>query len=261
MTTTTHQPICFVDTETDGLHHGKQAWEVAIIRRDYTDSRGAGGAFTETTLHAMLPLPSMRTSDPYALQVGGFWDRHPTGRRLSGKPPVPTGTSLESSRTVAESVFRLTFDAHLVGVNPAFDVEVLGSLLRGEGLIPRWDYHLGDLVAQTAGYVQGIIKANADGIHPKRYSTELAAAATLPWKSDQLAAAIGVEPAAEHERHTALGDAKWARRWHDVLTGHTAPEAGLCDECHEVVGDFYGTTILCPSCHHDAVRSGWEPTA
>ena len=34
----------------------------------------------------------------------------------------------------------------------------------------------------------------------------------------QLAAAIGVPPAAAAERHTALGDARWAARWFDALT-------------------------------------------
>jgi hypothetical protein len=27
-------PLCFVDTETTGVHPGRRAWEVAIIRRD-----------------------------------------------------------------------------------------------------------------------------------------------------------------------------------------------------------------------------------
>ena len=27
-------PLVFIDTETDGLHPGRKAWEIALIRRD-----------------------------------------------------------------------------------------------------------------------------------------------------------------------------------------------------------------------------------
>lgn len=27
-------PLCFLDTETDGLHDDRQVWEVAAVRRD-----------------------------------------------------------------------------------------------------------------------------------------------------------------------------------------------------------------------------------
>lgn len=28
-------PLVFIDTETDGLHPGRKAWEIALIRRDH----------------------------------------------------------------------------------------------------------------------------------------------------------------------------------------------------------------------------------
>jgi len=40
-----------------------------------------------------------------------------------------------------------------------------------------------------------------------------------PWKSDALAAAVGVT-VSEEDRHTAIGDARWAMRIYDAVTGH-----------------------------------------
>lgn len=41
----------------------------------------------------------------------------------------------------------------------------------------------------------------------------------LPWRSDELSRLIGVEPPGEAERHTALGDARWAARAWDAVMG------------------------------------------
>ena len=42
---------------------------------------------------------------------------------------------------------------------------------------------------------------------------------SLPWKSDDLSAALGVT-VSDEDRHTALGDAKWAMRIYDAVTGN-----------------------------------------
>lgn len=190
--TNTPAPIVFLDTETDGLHPGRRVWEIAMIRRDETGQR-------EKRMFVGIDL---RNSDPYGLNVGCFWDRHPSGRKLSGKDPLPgPPVPVYCKHDAASEVMRWTFGAHLVGVNPAFDAETLAGLLRAEGYVPSWDYHLEDLVAETVGWIRA------------RGGT-----APLPWKSDVLSAMVGVEPLEEHERHTALGDARWAMRWYDALT-------------------------------------------
>ncbi|UUW88368.1 hypothetical protein [Pimelobacter simplex] len=231
--TTTRPPICFIDTETDGLHHGRQAWEIAIIKR-HTDPQmpAARADFVAPLneydiLHVFVDLPSLRTADPYALRLGRFWDRHPVGRELSGKTPVPSDVPLLSVRAAARRVAAFTHGTHIVGVNPTFDTETLAGLLRTEGLTPQWDYHLEDLVAETVGYLRGS-RATAAAISPPQFAQGRLLAlpddvTALPWKSDLLAAAVDVEPAPEHERHTALGDARWALRWHDTLAGLTSP--------------------------------------
>lgn len=43
-----------------------------------------------------------------------------------------------------------------------------------------------------------------------------------PWRSDDLSRACGVEPPTEEERHTALGDARWVKRWYDHIMGGAA---------------------------------------
>jgi len=182
--------ICFLDLETDGLHPGRRVWEFAAIRRDTTPD----GEVTETEHHAFVGL-DLRNSDPFGLNVGGYWDRHPSGRKISGKPPTPAPRLL-THHEAARELMRVTFDAHIVGVNPAFDADTLAGLLRSEGYLPAWNYHLADLIAMAAGKL---------AIQP-------------PWRSDDLSRACGVEPPSDTDRHTALGDARWAKRWFDALT-------------------------------------------
>lgn len=38
-----------------------------------------------------------------------------------------------------------------------------------------------------------------------------------PWKSEDLSRRVGVEPPGEDERHTALGDARWAERIYNAI--------------------------------------------
>lgn len=48
--------------------------------------------------------------------------------------------------------------------------------------------------------------------------------APLPWKSDNVSRVCGVEPPSEQERHTAMGDALWAMRLYDRISGAEAGE-------------------------------------
>lgn len=201
----TTAPLCFIDVETDGLHPGKRVWEVAMIRRE--PDRTADGTPVESSHHFFVGI-DLRNSDLHGLQVGGFWDRHPSGRKLSGKEPSPTDLrGVTCKHDAAKEIMRVTFGTHLVGVNPAFDADTLTGLLRSEGYLPAWHYHVLDVSAMAMGWL------NADA------STYREGPVAPPWKSDELAAACGVEPAADSDRHTALGDARWAMRWYDALTG------------------------------------------
>lgn len=200
-------PICFADTETDGVHPGRKPWEIALIRRDEHGER-------EVSFFVDIDLS---TADSFGLRVGRFYDRHPWGRVIAGLDngdPVASWadpnfkTQLDAARLVAQ----WTHGTHLVGAVPNFDAEVFDRLLRAHGLCPGWHYHLIDVEALAVGYAAGAGKevVYADGSRgPLR----------PPWKSDSLMQVIGVESPTEEERHTALGDARWAMRAYDAVMG------------------------------------------
>ena len=205
-------PIVFIDTETTSLRPDRKAWEVAMIRRADHDDVGDETSFFIDTDDIDLP-----NADPFALNVGRFWDRHPgvTGGRFVGFDVHDfDGKSLWAGLngavvdgfTAAQIVRLWTHGAHLVGAVPNFDAEVLAALLRDNFLTPTWSYHLVDVENLAVGYVAG-----------REHVTILP-----PWKSDDLTRMLGVEPASEKERHTALGDARWALRIYDAVMGGAA---------------------------------------
>lgn len=187
-------PLVFIDTETDGLHANRRAWEIGMIRRDDNGEREC---------RMFLPL-DLKFSDPDALKIGGFWDRHPAGRKLSGKSAVEV--PCEPTMPVhdaAKKVMEWTFGAHLVGANPAFDAQILERMLRAEGYLPSWHYHLIDVEAMAVGYLMARIGYTVDE--------------SIPWKTDKLAELCNVKESTD--RHTALGDARWVRDWFDQMAG------------------------------------------
>jgi hypothetical protein len=182
-------PLAFVDTECTGLDPDRhEIWEVGlIVPADGTWSGPvpAGGWYEQSW---QLPVDLAR-ADPIALNIGRFHDR----RVLAGK--------LTRLDRFARDFARLTHGRHLVGAVVSFDAERLWKLLRANGQCPMWHYHLVDVEALAAGKV---------GMAP-------------PWDSNDLSLAVGVDPA-DFERHTALGDAKWARSLYEaVMPAGTAP--------------------------------------
>lgn len=188
-------PICFVDTETTSLRHDRRAWDVALIRRDDDGERTA-------QFYISLDDIDLPNADPFSLDIGRFWERHPDAASIREGAPHAGGLDevylgIRAARTVAH----LTHGAHLVGAVPNFDAEVLANLIRGHGLIPAWHHHLIDVETLAVGYLAGL----GNSIAP-------------PWKSDDLAAYLNIETP-EDERHTALGDARMAARIYDRIMG------------------------------------------
>jgi len=185
--------LVFLDTETDGLHPGRRAWEVAMIRRD------VDGSQREISFFVALNL---QYSDLKALQVGRFFDRHPAGRKISGKTPNPGPPAVvypvhDAARTVME----WTFDATIVAAVPSFDMHHLERMVRAEGYVPAWDYRLRCVESMAFG-------AFGEGLGGLRDCCE----------------AFGVE-FPEAERHTALGDARAAMRLYDAVLADSAEES------------------------------------
>lgn len=181
----------FLDTETDGLHPGRRAWEIGMIRRDEDGNDCESRMF--------LPL-DLKFSDPGALRIGGFWDRHPVGRKLSGSGidhSATVGTyatpcePVTSTHDAAKKVMEWTFGATIVGANPSFDTHILERLLRSEGYLPSWHYRLIDVEALTTGHFGRIVGGLAACME-----------------------ALGLD---QQDAHTALGDAKAARAIFDTI--------------------------------------------
>jgi hypothetical protein len=143
----------------------------------------------------------LSTGDPFGLRVGRFYERHPLGQTLStlGRPWVDAWGM--SKNMAARTVARLTHGATVVGINPSFDTHTLDRLLRAHGLLPSWDYT--PICAKTLalGYLRGW--GNKD--------------VSLPYRTDDLVEALGIEPPPEDERHTAMGDARFAMRIYDAV--------------------------------------------
>ncbi len=207
-------PLCFIDTETTGVHPGREVWEIAMIRRDDNGQK-------ELSFYVEVNLSK---ADPIGLSVGRFYERHPDGRLLSGcagigqTSPDPDRQGLVSRDRAARSVATWTHGAHLVGAVPNFDAETLAPLLREHRYTPAWHYHLIDVEALAVGYLAGQwARAKRDADQTGASVEDGPFRIPLPWNSDELTRACGVEPASDEERHTALGDARWAMRLYDAI--------------------------------------------
>lgn len=194
-------PLVFLDTETTGVHPGRQVWEIGMIRRD-DDGESELQFYVEVDLSE---------ADPFGLSVGKFYERHPQGRWLSDRMTVPADPEPCRVHLAAELVAQWTHGAHVIGAVPSFDTISLDALMRDHGLLPAWHYHLTCVETLALGYLAG---QRAAGHQLRDEAGDL----QPPWKSRDLAAAVGVIQR-EEDMHTALGDARWARAIYDKVLG------------------------------------------
>jgi len=190
--------IVFLDTETTSLRPDRRAWDIGIIVRE------PGKPDTEHFWFVAASDLDLGNADPMSLKIGRFYERHPEYK--------PGGDGYGDTVPEADAmhyVEALTRGAHLVGAVPNFDAEVLGARMRAHGICPSWHHHLIDVEALAVGYLHALHTA-PDGNDPD---------IPLPWKSDDLSAALGIT-VSDEDRHTALGDAKWARAIYDAVTGN-----------------------------------------
>jgi hypothetical protein len=203
--------IVFCDTETTSLRPDRRAWDIGLIARE------PGKPDVEHYWFIDERDLDLGNADPMALKIGRFYERHPH-YRLDRES---TGTDTESEYDALRLVEAITRGAHLVGAVPNFDADVLSARMRANGICPSWHYHLIDIEALAVGYMHGV---NSHG----HSSTTCAVNCIddnmlpgLPWKSDELSEALGIT-VSEEDRHTALGDARWARAIYDAVTGGAA---------------------------------------
>lgn len=181
--------IAFVDIETLGLDPDRHAvWEAALVLLD----ADAWEVVAERRWMLELTAEQIADADPRGVEISGFTTRYEPAEAV----PVPA---------FLVEFIALTERAHLAGAVVSFDEERLRRLARHHGLTPGWHYHLIDVETVAIGALA------ARGIR-----------VPLPWESHDLSNALGVE-LTWHDRHTALGDARWALR---LLTAATKRVGG-----------------------------------
>lgn len=191
MTADMTAPLVFLDTETTGLTLEDEIWEIAAIRREPDGIERELHLFVDHYHGACAKLPAKFLADHQA--------RYPAVCAEHSKSVHPPAGVV--SETGAAAIVRdFTAGAHIVGAVPNFDTERIALLMRRSFTKPAWHYHLIDVENLAVGWLA------AKGIE-----------FPLPWRSDDLAALCGVEPIAEADRHTAMGDARWVRAWYDAI--------------------------------------------
>lgn len=259
---TDQRPIVFLDTETTGLHADRRPWEIAWIRRepdgteterciqiadvDLSNAELKGlqiGRFHERWEGGPRAVEFLTACDFIA--IGSSYEN----LRLEVHAAQIMYTATRDAIIVGAVP---SFDAEVLAAMlrrhklcPAWhyqlvDVETLaaGWLTNFPGLIPGTD----DM--DDARDARGVAEMELRRARESGDATKIAAAQLVvsdameagvqacrkavaefvapPWRSDDLSRACGVEPPAPEERHTALGDARWVKRWYDHIMGSAA---------------------------------------
>lgn len=211
--------LVFVDTETTGLHPTlHRVWEFAGIK---TTQEGGG---EERVLLQVDVDVHMGDADPFALNIGKFWERYGKNGDWYGEEVTdhdgnvisylaPRGGERCSAIEAAKIIREFTHGCMLIGNTISFDAERLGLLLRENFQTPTWHYHVIDIEPIIVGYLKGQWDFGVRNSHVFD-----PAILNLPYNTEDLSKAIGVEPPGEEDRHTAMGDAEWVlRQWNAIF--------------------------------------------
>lgn len=216
------QRLAFIDTETTSLQveHG-EIWDVAVITRE-------PGTYNADQEWTWTWWPALGHASPDSMRMNRLYERlEPLGM---GRMPVTSktypvlstfpdedgeiGTQAVTFRRAAWQIVQATHNAVLVGACPWFDTGFLVPWLSRWGFVPSWHYHLRDVETLVAGALTAMERLCIQLPGAKR--DELRRIASPPGDSTALSLAVGVNP--DHfDRHTALGDALWARAMYDAV--------------------------------------------
>lgn len=215
--------VAFVDTETLGLDPDRNPiWEIAVI------VDGVEHCWTQVIpLAPLVGVPDYPVWTPegankgFGIRIIEDGAREPVpmfGHYISRWVLENTGiqerydhqTALWPSESI-EKFATLVDGRHIVGAVPSFDEERLRRQYRDRGHALEtqfpWHYHLIDVEALMVGYLLG--RAENEGY------IEL----DLPWRSDSLSLLVGIDPPRGSDRHSALGDARWAKAIYEKIMG------------------------------------------
>jgi DNA polymerase III epsilon subunit-like protein len=181
--------IAFVDTETTGLEPDRHdVWEIAVITADHDRNVGV----VNEQEYVWLIIPDLSKADPTALRISRFYER----TSLVAREWKNNGWSgnWSNPNVVAPHLAKLLAGRHLIGAVPSFDEKFLDRFLRRFGVCLAAHYHLIDVENLAAAKLR---------MPP-------------PWDSEELSRALSVDPD-RFERHTALGDARWAKALYEAV--------------------------------------------
>ncbi len=185
--------LCFIDTETGGLRTADRPWEIALVRRE------PDGTETAHLLHILDFRPA--DADPKALELGGFYGRHPgwtlTPVDLASElllSPVKVFHHVMPEARAALYVERIVRNTTIVACNPGYDVPRLTALCERHGY--AWTAHYRPVCATT-------LAAGRLALSP-------------PWNNGAIGRCLGVEREAHGKAHGALPDALYARDLYDA---------------------------------------------
>lgn len=196
----------FIDSETTDLDLlRRRPWNIAVILRRPGEEDGE-------CEEIMIDPIDTSEANLISLQMGHFYERHPS---VGGDPGegVEVMTEAEAARWLLErvkpDVYRTdagvqVVSRHLVGAIPSFDAVTFDLMFRRHGLCWPAHYHIVDVEAMIVGWLASVGTAH----HP-------------PYNSTDLSLCMGVNPE-EFARHTAGGDAKWARALYDAAMSPSA---------------------------------------
>ncbi|MEB3022968.1 MULTISPECIES: hypothetical protein [Mycolicibacter] len=157
-----------------------------MIRRD------GHGSQREITIFIDLADLNIETANPMSLHISGFYTRHPQlGATLH------PGQLHVREAMAAQLVYEWTAQAAVYGIHAGFDTPCLERMLEDHGLRPAWFYEPQDVVLLANEFLlrQGQMPAHT---------------------VEEASAQCGV-PVPGADRHTAMGDARWAQRWYDQV--------------------------------------------
>ena len=171
--------VVFVDTETDGVRHGRRTWEVSLISRRATEGEA------EMTIIITDSGVSGR-EEPRALEVNRFEERF-NRELVRGEVRMPGARA-------AAVISAVTTNAWLIAAQPQFDEVNLARLLRWYGIEPTWQRRLRDIESMTEEHLD---QFGIGGLQACAKALE-----------------IDVDPAVVH---TSLGDARLVRDCFDRI--------------------------------------------
>lgn len=185
-------PLIFLDTETLGLGLDDPIWEIGLIRRE-PDGTETEHQFLLADPEGMPYVAPMDFPEPFASDF--------QARYYDSDAPL---TDHDEVKVLLRYLLRPADGqkAHIVGAVPNFDTERIARQLGVGG----WHYHLIDVENLAVGWLS------------RRLANEIADPIRPPWSSDDLSGRVGINPA-KYSRHTALGDARWARDIYDTVVG------------------------------------------